>query len=100
VFITVMQRHRSELAGMIVRSWQLSDMSVLAADEQIQKLPPPQMSPLGQAMYYGELCGALAVLNARGNYAADAATQLLADQGLSPEAAAEAWRAAVAESMV
>jgi HD-like signal output (HDOD) protein len=100
VFITVMQRHRSELAGMIVRSWQLSDMSVLAADEQVRKVPPPQMSPLGRAMYYGELCGALAVMNARGNYAADAATQLLTDQGLAPEAAAEAWRAAVAESMV
>jgi HD-like signal output (HDOD) protein len=100
VFITVMQRHRSELAGMIVRSWKLSDMSVLAADEQIRKLPPPQMSPLGQAMYYGELCGALAVLNVRGDYAAEAATQLLTEQGLAPETAAEAWRAATAESTV
>jgi HD-like signal output (HDOD) protein len=100
VFITVMQRHRSELAGMIVRSWKLTDMSVLAADEQIRKLPPLQMSPLGQAMYYGELCGALAVLNVRGDYAAEAATQLLADQGLAPETAAAAWRAATAESTI
>jgi len=100
VFITVMQRHRSELAGMIVRGWKLSDMSVLAADEQIRKLPPLQMSPLGQAMYYGELCGALAVLNVRGDYVAEEAIQLLVHQGLAPEAAAEAWRASVAESKV
>jgi len=98
VFIAAMQRHRTELACMIVRSWELSDMSVRAADEQAQKIPPQQMSQLGQAMYYGELCGALAVLNVRGDCAAEAAVQLLTDQGLDPDTAAQAWRCATSES--
>jgi len=100
VFITVLQQHRAELASMIARSWELSDMSVLAAEEQVRKLPPQQMSLLGQSMYYGELCGALAVLNARGDYVAEVAVRLLVDQGLDRDTATEAWRGAAAESML
>jgi HD-like signal output (HDOD) protein len=100
VFITVLRQHRAELAAMIARSWELSDMSVLAAEEQVRRLPPQQMSLLGQAMYYGELCGALAVLNARGNYVAEVAVRLLVDQGLDTETATEAWQGATAESML
>ena len=98
VFITIMQQHRAELACMIARSWELSETSLLATDEQLRKLAPQQMSPLGQAMYYGELCGSLAVLNARGSYVGEVAIRLLVEQGMTPGTAADSWRAAIAES--
>ena len=98
VFITAARQHRAELACMIARSWELSDTSLQAADEQLRRLRPQEMSLLGQAMYYGELCGTLAVLNARGSYIGEVAIRLLVDQGMDPEIAANSWRAAIAES--
>jgi HD-like signal output (HDOD) protein len=98
VFITAMQRHRTELACIIARSWELSETSLQAAEQQVQKIPPSEMSPSGRAMYYGELCGTLALLHSRGSYVPEAALRLLADQGLTPESARDAWRAATAEA--
>jgi HD-like signal output (HDOD) protein len=98
VFITAMQRHRTELACMIARSWDLSETSLLAADQQMQRMPPSQMSALGRSMYYGELCGVLALLHARGNYVPEVALRVLVDQGLDPETARHAWRAATANT--
>lgn len=98
VFITALQRHRSELAHMIARSWDLSDTSLQAADEQLRRAPPPEMSALGRSMYYGELSGALALLYSHCAYEPQVALRLLVDQGLDPEVAKVAWRAAVAET--
>lgn len=98
VFITAMQRHRTELACMIARSWELSETSLQAAEQQLQRLAPGEMSPSGRAMYYGELCGVLALLHARGSYEPEVALRLLVEQGLDPESARNAWHAAIAES--
>ena len=97
VFITAIQMHRAELACMIASSWEMSDMSLQAAQEQMSKLPPHEMSLLGRAMYYGDLCGALAVLHARGSYVGEVAIRLLVDQGLDAQTAAAAWLAASAD---
>ena len=97
VFITAMQLHQADLACMIARSWEMSDMSLQAAQEQVRKLPPQEMSLLGRAMYYGNLCGALAVLHARGNYVGEVAIRLLIDQGLDVETATASWQAATAD---
>jgi HD-like signal output (HDOD) protein len=98
VFITAMQRHRTQLACMIARSWELSDTSLHATDEQLRRISPGEMSPLGRAMYYGELCGVLSLLNSRGSYLPEVALRLLVEQGLDPDSARNAWRAATADS--
>jgi HD-like signal output (HDOD) protein len=98
VFIRALQQHRAELACLIARSWELSDMSITAAEQQLRQVPPREMSQLGRAMYYGELCGALAVLHAHGSYALEAAQRVLVEQGLDPDIAAAAWSAAIAEA--
>lgn len=98
VFITAMQRHRAGLACMIARTWELSETSLQAVDEQLRQVDPHLMSRLGRSMYYGELCGALALLHARDNYEPEVALQLLIDQGLDVEIARTAWRAATAEA--
>ncbi|MET0496635.1 MAG: HDOD domain-containing protein [Steroidobacteraceae bacterium] len=97
VFITAMQLHQAELACMIARSWEMSDMSLQAAQEQVSKLPPQEMSLLGRAMYYGNLCGALAVLHSRSSYVGEVAIRLLIDQGLDAQTATASWQAATAD---
>lgn len=97
VFVTVMQRHRTQLACMVARSWELSETSVAAADEQMRKVAPGEMSPLARAMYFGELSGVLALLNSRGQYLPEVALRLLVEQGLDPDSARAAWRAATSD---
>jgi hypothetical protein len=89
-----MQLQGSNVAGFIASTWELSDPSIRALQEQTDKVPPGTMSPLGQAIYFGELCGGLALLSERGNYAADGAQALLMEQGLSRQTALEIWQAA------
>jgi HD-like signal output (HDOD) protein len=96
VFIRAMQLQGPNVAGFIASTWELSDPSIRALQEQTDKLAPATMSPLGQAIYFGELCGALALLARRGNYSEDGAQALLMEQGLSRQATSEIWQAAKA----
>jgi hypothetical protein len=63
--------------------------------EQTDKVAPATMSALGQAIYFGELCGALALLTKRGNYSEDGAQALLMEQGLSRQITQQIWQAAM-----
>lgn len=96
VFIRAMQLQGPNVAGFIASTWELSDPSIRALQEQTDKIAPATMSPLGQAIYFGELCGALALLTKRGGYAEDGALALLMEQGLNRETAQKIWQAAMA----
>lgn len=94
VFIRAMQVQGPNVAGFIASTWELSDPSIRALQEQTDKIPPGTMSPLGQAIYFGELCGALAMLAKRGNYSEEGAHTLLMEQGLNRQTTLEIWAAA------
>lgn len=94
VFIRAMQLQGPNVAGFIAATWELSDPSIRALQEQTDKIAPATMSPLGQALYFGELCGALALLTKRGLYSEDGAQALLMEQGLTRRIAQEIWQAA------
>lgn len=96
VFIRALQTQTPNVAGFIASTWQLSDPSILALQEQTEKRSPGAMSPLGRSVYFGDLCGALAVLAKAGSYSAEGAQAMLMQQGLSREASSEIWRAAMA----
>lgn len=96
VFIRAMQMQGANVAGFIAATWELSDPSILALKEQAEKVSPAVMSRLGQTIYFGELSGALALLNKRGGYSAEGAEAMLMQQGLARKPAAEIWQAALA----
>lgn len=82
VFIRSMQLHAPELACRLAESWELSDLATTALREQVDRLPPGQMRPLGRATYYGELAGMVTMLGARDAYSWEDAEALLVGQGL------------------
>lgn len=94
VFIRAMQMEAPNVAGFIAATWELSDPCIRALQEQTDKVPPGHMSPLGQAIYYGELCGALTLLTKRGTYSEQGAQALLMEQGLTRRITEEIWSAA------
>ena len=94
VFIRAMQLHSARVAKLIATTWELSDPSIAALQEQLDQVPPSRMSVLGRAVYFGELCGTLAVLATQNS--ADDAQAMLKGQGLPREAALQMWHAAVA----
>jgi HD-like signal output (HDOD) protein len=96
VFIRGMQMQGANVAGFIAATWELSDPSIAAMKEQADKVSPAAMSPLGRSIYFGELCGALALLVQRGNYSVEDAQAMLMEQGLARETTFETWHAAVA----
>ena len=83
VFIRSMQLHAPDLACRIAQSWELSDLATTALREQVDRVPPGQMQPLGRAIYFGELAGMVTVLGARDAYSWEGAEALLVGQGLS-----------------
>ena len=87
VFIEAMRTHAAPLAGLVAASWELSDASIGALEQQAHRTPPLDMSPLARAVYFGNLGGALAMLEARGAYSAEGAQAMLITQGLTPAAA-------------
>ena len=87
VFIRVMQSHCSRLALEITKSWQLSDASLAALDEQCRTLSPVEMSSLGRAVYYGDLAGTLGVATHHDLYSAEDAHAILLAQGLTQQLA-------------
>jgi HD-like signal output (HDOD) protein len=94
VFIRSMQLHAPDLACRIAQSWELSDLATTALREQVDRVPPGQMRPLGRATYFGELAGMLTVLGARDAYSWEAAEALLTGQGLRRRTAQAVWQAA------
>jgi HD-like signal output (HDOD) protein len=96
VFIRAMQTQASNVAGFIASTWQLSDPSIRALQEQTEKISPAVMDPLGRSIYFSELCGALALLAQRGTHSAEDAQAVLMQQGLGRETTALVWRAAMA----
>jgi HD-like signal output (HDOD) protein len=96
VFIRAIQLQGPNVAGFIAKTWELSDPSILALQEQADKISPVAMSSLGQATYFGELCGALALLAKRGSYSVEGAQAMLMQQGLPREATLETLNAAMA----
>ena len=94
VFIRSMQLHAPELACRLAESWELSDLATTALREQVDRLPPGQMRPLGRAAYYGELAGMVTMLGARDAYSWEGAEALLVGQGLKRRTAHAVWHAA------
>jgi HD-like signal output (HDOD) protein len=96
VFIRAIQTQSANVAGFIASTWQLSDPSIRALQEQTEKISPAVMSPLGRTIYCSDLCGALALLASRGTYTDEYAQGMLMQQGLGRETTALVWRAAMA----
>jgi HD-like signal output (HDOD) protein len=94
VFIRSMQLHAPDLACRIAQSWELSDLATRALREQVDRVPPGQMQPLGRAVYFGELAGMLTVLAARDASSWEQAETLLVGQGLKRLTAHSVWKAA------
>ena len=94
VFARILHAHRSQLAFAIAKTWQLSDASLHALDEQITQQSPTAMSPLGQALYYGSLAGMLSVATHHGLYSHEGAKAILMTQGLTPPCTASLLEAA------
>lgn len=87
VFIRAMQTHGARVAELIASTWELSDPSIAALAEQSARRSPTGMSALGRAVYFGDLSGALAVLETRGAYSVDGARAVLTEQGLDRDTA-------------
>ena len=62
----------------------------------MRRLSPAHMDPLGRAVYFGELCGALAMLEVRGAYSSDGTDAMLVGQGLPRDVAHTLRHAATA----
>jgi HD-like signal output (HDOD) protein len=94
VFVHVLKRHSRRVAHLIATTWELPDPSLKALEEQQQQRSPTVMSSLGRAVYFGDLCGTLAVLARHADYSHDSAQSLLIEQGLDRETTAAVWHAA------
>ncbi|HMN44337.1 MAG TPA: HDOD domain-containing protein [Povalibacter sp.] len=100
VIIEAIRTQRACTASLIAQSWKLSDLSIAAFTEQQQKLPPEQMSSIGRSVYFGDLCGSLAMLTARGYYTKKQAQVIISGQGADRETTLAMWlaSASVAQS--
>jgi HD-like signal output (HDOD) protein len=97
VFITVIKEHRARMAGLIAKTWELSEVSLKALQDQEQQIPPEQMSMLGRSTYFSALCGGLATLAAADGSCTDVEAQsLLQAQGLGEATRLALWSAATA----
>jgi hypothetical protein len=94
VFIKSMQVHAPAIACRLAQSWELSDLATNALREQLDRVPPGQMGPLGRATYFGELAGMITLLAARDSFAWQGAETLMIAQGLPPRTARAVWNAA------
>jgi HD-like signal output (HDOD) protein len=94
VFIRSMQVHAPAVACRLAESWELSDLATTALREQVDRVPPGQMGPLGRATYFGELAGMVTLLAARDAKTWDRSEALLIEQGLPARTARAIWNAA------
>ena len=84
VFVRAMQAHSARVARLIAATWELADPSLEALDAQLRRTSPSQMTSLGRAVYYGELCGILGVAVSRAGRDPQTAREILVVQGLTP----------------
>jgi HD-like signal output (HDOD) protein len=82
VFIQLMMQHSRSLTRHIAASWEMSDAFLAAIDAQLEQQLPTMMTPMGKALYYGELAGVLALIERHDNAARDASLAILEQQGL------------------
>jgi HD-like signal output (HDOD) protein len=94
VFMHVFRQHRGRLAADIARTWQLSEGSIEALDEQHRELSPSRMTQLGRSVYYGDLAASIAVATYHYLHPKQNATAILVDQGLSQAVADQVLSAA------
>jgi HD-like signal output (HDOD) protein len=94
VFIRSMQVHAPAVACSLAQSWELSDLATTALREQVDRVPPGQMGPLGRATYFGDLAGMVTLLAARDPQSWERAESLLIEQGLPARTARAVWNAA------
>jgi HD-like signal output (HDOD) protein len=94
VFVQAMREHSRRVALLIATTWELPDPSLKALEEQQRQISPGAMSPLGRAVYFGDLCGALAILAVHGDQPQESALALLIGQGLDRETALVMWHVA------
>lgn len=94
VFISAIQANRAHMATLIAATWELTDISLKALHEQEQRVLPAQMSPLGRAIHFGTLCGALATLAARRLCSDTDAQALLISEGMDAATCTTVWTAA------
>jgi HD-like signal output (HDOD) protein len=64
VIATALESHSARVARRIGAGWELSDASLAALDQQAGASPP--LTPLGRALRFGRIVGALAVLHING----------------------------------
>jgi HD-like signal output (HDOD) protein len=95
VFTRVMLERELGVTRAIATVWELSAATIAAIEEQIEGIAPRKMSPLGRALYYGTLCGSLAVLANRNLTTVAAAKALLKQQGLDEGSFEPLWSAAM-----
>jgi len=94
VIIEAIRTQRACTASLIAQSWKLSDLSIAAFTEQQQRLSPEQMSSIGRSVYFGDLCGSLTMLTARGYYTKKQAQVIVSGQGADRETTLAMWLAA------
>lgn len=94
VFVRAMKRHSRRVAHLIATTWELPDPSLKALEEQQQQRSPTVMTSLGRAVYFGDLCGTLAVLARHEKQSQESARSLLMEQGLDRDTTAAMWHAA------
>jgi HD-like signal output (HDOD) protein len=94
VFIRGMQVHAPVVACRLAQSWELSDLATTALREQVDRVPPGQMGPLGRATYFGDLAGMITLLAARDSFAWQGTETILIGQGLPPRTARAVWNSA------
>jgi HD-like signal output (HDOD) protein len=94
VFVRVMRKHSRRVAHLVATTWELPDPSLKALDEQQRQISPGAMSPLGRAVYFGDLCGTFAILAVHGDQPQESALTLLIEQGLDRETALVMWHVA------
>jgi len=82
VFVQLINDQARVLTRAIAATWDMSDNFLSAIDAQLECRTPLDMAPLAKALYYGELAGALALLEKHTNAARDASLSTLEQQGL------------------
>ena len=95
VFVRAMQTHSARAARLIAATWELADPSIEALEAQVRRISPSQMTSLGRAVYYGELCGIVGVAVSRAARDPESARGILVAQGLAPALADALWQASM-----
>jgi HD-like signal output (HDOD) protein len=96
VLVQAMRQHGAEVALRIARTWEMSDVSLGALEEQAEQRSPLQMHELGRAIYFARLTSSLAVLATREPQANDDDyLSVLSAQGLDKAHARLLWVAAL-----